>query len=211
MENPGKKNKNASSCGTVIIIFFAVVGLIFTYSVYEERIQETKEKEKVLEKEARQKIVDEGRIKNENVISNFAKKYNAVIDWNKYIKLKQVGIEIGKNNVFSIELENALINTGNRPVLFYSYLFDIEKENKVHIVVFNNWVGDFSTKNAWPKYIFRLKCTQEQITRLLNSLDKPDKLFSSKYVVIAKIDKVSRYSDSKAIFKVEGILVDFLK
>ena len=113
----------------------------------------------------------------------------------------------------------------NRPVIFIASVQDMEKRGNEYIVYFDKWSGYFGISlEAYLPILFILKCTEEQVKRILN---QPNEILIENYSVIASISDVNKmrfsltpYSlgeyeanieiDSSAVFIAKGNCLDLL-
>lgn len=114
--------------------------------------------------------------KQEKITRELGSKYNAVVDW-------------GKNIKYSVQLQEALVNSG-KPILFVGYVEDVLKENNKYFIVFTT---DYLTV---PYIRFTLECPEDKISEILGKVAKnPDDstwgLFGD-YIVVAKINDVKK-------------------
>jgi hypothetical protein len=91
------------------IIFGVIVLLVAGYFIYKHQSEKAE------------------TIHMQQKISTFAKRYNAVTDWEE--RFDKDGIKIGKGHrpVYTTDIENALIRNDGRPVLIVGSVFDVTK------------------------------------------------------------------------------------
>lgn len=149
-----------------------------------------------------------------------ANSYDAVLDWEKDLRPKR-----RLSFVYTVEVQRALVREDNKPVSFIASVQDIEKRGNEYIVFFDKWSGYFgiNLETNLP-ILFVLKCTEEQVKRILN---QPDDILFENYSVIASISDVNKmrfnltpYSlgeyeanieiDSSAVFIAKGNCLDLL-
>jgi len=127
------------------------------------------------------------------VIEEMAKKYDALVDWNKNIH-------------YTIQLQDLLVNS-DRPVLFTGSVDDIFMEGEQHYVRFRSG-GLWSFEFFGSQVYFVLKCDAEKASEIINKeieiremiknednltdLDLYDLILSDNYVVVAKIEDVTK-------------------
>ena len=129
-------------------------------------------------------------------VKELCSKYNAVTDWKQRIGKKEFG-----EHTYTIEVEDALIRTDGRPILFNYGVYDIVRESDNYLVYFSV----FSTIKAMNHAIasgldfflscdvhFVLDCTADQVKQIINHP-------TGCYAVIAQISEVE-----KVRFKLEG-------
>ncbi|MEA2006253.1 MAG: hypothetical protein U9O50_08380 [Acidobacteriota bacterium] len=196
----------------LIILIITLGCLVILSSCGESKKEEKKQMEKVKRKT---EIVKR--------ITEMAKIYNAVIDWEKDLRPKNF-----LRNVFTVEVQRALVRENNRPVLFIAGVQDIEKRGDEYIVYFDRWAGYYSINleslEANLPILFIIKCTEEQAQRILN---QPNEILFENYSVIASISDVHKmrfsltpYSlgeheanieiDSSEVFIAKGNCLDLL-
>lgn len=161
----------------VAVLFILLMSITFGIYKYIEYRKNSQLKE-ALEKEA---------------ISKMAARYNAVVNWRQSLE----DIE----NVYSLNVEEALIGKDNRPVLLSVYVRDIVRKAEIHYVLFDE------SGPPDPEINFNIEFTQEQINRLKELIDD-----GSGIAVVASISSVHRLKDSEALdkFVADGKCLDFL-
>jgi hypothetical protein len=83
--------------------------------------------------------------------------------------------------VYTVELQEALLNSGGRPALIYSTLVDIEKSGTGYTAHFESFI--------YPFLSLELRCGRNLTKRILASVGN---LSEQNYAVVAKIDSLSR-------------------
>jgi len=125
------------------------------------------------------------KVEIEQNIKKMANNYNAVLDWEKDLKQKSF-----LTNVYTVEVQRALVREDNRPVIFVASVQDIEKRGNEYIVYFDRWTGYYNINlEADLPILFILNCTEEQVKRILN---QPNEVLFENYSVIALISDVNK-------------------
>jgi hypothetical protein len=112
-------------------------------------------------------------------IIELADKYNAVADWKK--PLSKIWSDV--LDVFTMEVEDALLRKDNRPVLFLAQVKDVERKEGAYTVRFWNEFGKM------PQVEFVLDCSDEQVRKITQQQRSQ---YGSNYAVIAAINKVKK-------------------
>lgn len=175
---------------------------------------------KSIKEEAKIKEEEEQQAEIEQNIMKMANSYNAVLDWEKDLTPKTF-----LKSIYTVEVQRALVREDNRPVSFIASVQDIEKRGNEYIVFFDKWSGYFGISlEAYVPILFVLKCTEEQVKRIIN---QPNEILIENYSVIASISDVNKmrfsltpYSlgeyeanieiDSSAVFIAKGNCLDLL-
>lgn len=132
--------------------------------------------------EEKQELKDEKQLKTERSVADMAAKHNAVIDWRNGFDTNDLGLF---RPTYTIEVEDALIRTDGRPIMFFAAVVDVARETNKYSVHFHNFFDLFSRNG---NIHFVLDCTLEQIKEIL--LHQPNKL--EKYAVITRISEVKK-------------------
>lgn len=143
---------------------------------------------KVNEKKSRaekQKLETAKRSETKNFVSTMAAEHNAVVEWGQALD-KEGGLSFRFNPTYTIEVEEALISTDNRPILFFAGIDDIVKKGDKYLVYFgnNNWLSNYSSADI--KFV--LDCTPDQVKKIMS---QPTKQLEN-YAVISQIMEVKK-------------------
>jgi hypothetical protein len=159
----------------LVVIAYWLTSVVFRYchSVSQENKLKTE----------KEKLATETRIQTEKSIAEMAKRNNAIVNW-------QNAFDTNELSTYTIEVQDALIKTDNRPVIFFAPVEDIVKETTKYSVHFYNPFSSFS-----PVIYFVLDCTPEQIGKIISHRSD---LYEN-YAVIAQISEVK-----KVRFEVKG-------
>lgn len=201
--------KNSSQKITLRILIIALGCFVVLSSCGRSKKEEIKQIEKA-----------ERKADIEQNIMKMANKYNAVLDWEKDLRPKSF-----LRSAYTVEVQRVLVREDNRPVIFIASVQDMEKRGNEYIVYFDKWSGYFGISlEAYLPILFILKCTEEQVKRILN---QPKEILIENYSVIASISDVNKirfsltpYSlgeyeanieiDSSAVFIAKGNCLDLL-
>ena len=122
-------------------------------------------------------------------IQELCSKYNAVTDWKQHFHKKAFG-----QHTYTVEVEDALIRTDGRPILFRGVADDIVKESDKYVVY---WSAGFASRlrgDAIHDFVFGrdfrfiLDCTPSQVEKIMdNSVNTLDD-----YAVVAQISEVEK-------------------
>jgi hypothetical protein len=162
------------------IMAVVIAGAALSWLAYRnlsDRRAETRQKQATIE---RQNEV-------QNRIAEFARKYNAVTNWQQRLDGMQA---------FTVDVEEALINPTNRPVLFLGSVNDLVKRDGNNYVRFQRWVG--GTEIHWL-----LEFNDDQWTTIRREVKEPQ-LMSQVYAVVARISSVKKASAKTAAVSTEG-------
>ena len=119
-------------------------------------------------------------IQTKKKISTLAERYNAVTNWQD--KFDENGIKIGKGhrNVYTTDIESALIQNNGRPVLIVGYVFDVTKIDDRY------YLGIMAFE--YPDLSFMLRC-QSKHAELVLTQPTDD---GTSFAVVANVVSVSR-------------------
>jgi hypothetical protein len=158
-----------------------VLLLILLFSVACHRT----DKEKIEDKEFNKEI----QILKQ-AVSDMVKKHNAITDWDK-------NLDTYSPYTYTIQVEDALIRSDNRPILFFGRVNDIAKKANKYFIHFS-----MISHNIY----FVLECNEEQVKKILN---KQDIHF---YAFIALISSIQRteFKEQAPDFIAKGVCMDFL-
>lgn len=157
--------------GTIIFVaVFSVVIIGFVARNSNEKQDKAKE----------QKIKQEKRAEIANIVFAMADKYNAVTDWKDNFKGRFSFLK----PTYTIEIQNAIINTDGKPILFFSGLNDIVQKNEKYYLYFDDLFGGFDG----PEIHFVLEYAQDQVDKVMSQ--SPSLL--KNYAVIAQITHVKK-------------------
>jgi len=120
----------------------------------------------------------EKKIQIEQAISSMVAKYNAVTDWKK--NFNNESVLLGK--IYTVQVEDALIRSDNRPILFFAFVEDVQRQGNKYYVHFWNWY------ELGPDIRFVLECNSKQAKKILEQ--KTD--FFEKYAVVALISTLQK-------------------
>jgi hypothetical protein len=153
----------------VIALLIPVIALVVTAVIYQgSKLGPVDEMEA--------KAAAEKRTQIERSIAAMVARHGAVADWSKrLVKEDKYLIPL-----VTLEVQNALMVTGGRPVLFYSYLTDVEKSGEKYMVSFRD-------VTAHPDILFELECSPEQVEKIMAN---PNEMFFNNYAVVARIRDV---------------------
>lgn len=120
-------------------------------------------------------------------VKKLCSQYDAVTDWEEYLSKKAYG-----QHTYTIEVEDALIRSDGRPILFHCVVDDIVRESDKYVVY---WSAGFGS-SAWilsraiftPDFRFVLDCTPSQIEKL----KRQSAGTFDYYAVIAQISEVEK-------------------
>lgn len=155
--------------------------LILLFSVSCNRT----DKEKTEDKEINKKI----QILKQ-AVSDMAEKHNAITDWEK---------NLDKHSLYTIQVEDVLIRSDNRPILFFGRVDDITKKANKYFLHFKKMLS--------PWIYFVLECNEEQVENILHNKD------STFYAVAARISSIQRPEfefEHYHAFIANGLCIDLL-
>ena len=134
------------------------------------------EKRSKIEKE---KLETKQHVETKNIVSAMIAKHNAVADWRKSLGEKGM-----LDYAYTIEIQDALIKTDGRPILFFGGANDIVRKNDKYMVYFSNWDGPLTCADVH----FILDCTPDQINKIMSQPTD----FLENYAVISQIGGVKK-------------------
>jgi len=129
-------------------------------------------------KAKKQKIIVEQRVETDNAVYAMVKKYNAISDWRDKFQ--------GRISLFdatyTVEVQNAIVKTDGRPILFLSSLNDIVQHEGKYFLYFGNWFAGLSELDIQ----FILECTPAQAEKIMTGPKE------TSYAVVAQITEVEK-------------------
>ncbi|HRR94799.1 MAG TPA: hypothetical protein P5083_01515 [Candidatus Paceibacterota bacterium] len=154
-----------------LIILLIIIGIIgyFGYQYYK--------------KEAPEEVVNTEKIESQKeiIIRELAKKYDALVDWDKNIR-------------YTIQLQDLLVNS-NKPILFTGSVDDVFiRDNQYYIRFRTGLEWKFSETQVY----FVLKCDSNKALEIITQITKNNTdfgsldLFSDNYIVIAEIENITK-------------------
>jgi len=126
----------------------------------------------------KEKAEVEKKIQIEQTISNMVARHNAVTDWKKNFNEKSTLL----GRIYTVQVEDALIRSDGRPVLFFASVDDVTRIGNKYYVHFHNWF-DLS-----PEIRFVLECDSEQVKKIMGQITD----FFEQYAVVALISSLQR-------------------
>lgn len=178
---------------------------------------------KISKEEPKKREEAERNLEIEQNILLMSKKYDAVRDWEKQFK------KISRS-VYTIDLQKALIREDSRPILFFASIADIKKQKEDYLVYFDmGSLFDINYIDLWlllsfPSIRFILKCTEEQVEKILNTKTE---FLNERFAIVASIFNVEKHAfklsassgdqessyievDDSDVFMAEGICLDLM-
>lgn len=131
----------------------------------------------------KEKMETERRNRTEKSIKETAERNNAIVNWHNRFDANAL-------STYTIEVQDALIKTDNRPIIFFASVEDIVRERGKYCARFCNPLISSS-----PVIYFVLDCTPEQIGQMVAHRSE---LYEN-YAVVARICGVK-----KVRFEVKG-------
>jgi hypothetical protein len=117
-------------------------------------------------------------------IAEFASQYDAVTDWGVLFEDPDAYLE----EVYTFEIEGALLRTDSRPVLILATLEDVTKENDTYFLHFSTLsANQFSYSFLIPE----LRLVLEGEKNLIDTVTSGPRTFLDEYAIIATISSVS--------------------
>ncbi len=165
----GYRMKNILGKIVTLVIVLAIGYWIVSGIVSTRRTETVKQESK-----------DEKQLQTEKSLADMITKHNAVTDWRHGFKDSTL-IE----PAYTIEVEDALIRTDDRPIIFFAAVEDVVKEENKYSVYFNNKFDFLLGANIH----FVLDCTPNQVNEIMLG---PRSLFESNYAVIAKVSNIEK-------------------
>ncbi|HZX12933.1 MAG TPA: hypothetical protein VFF49_00865 [Thermodesulfobacteriota bacterium] len=177
-------NKIVSNFVFPVIVLALVIGIVLNLISCQDSANQAKK-----EKTESEKIKTE-QIKQ--AISEMVARHNAIADWKKSFFPKDPNALL--NNIYTIDLEAALVRSDNRPILFVAPVVDVERRDNKYFVHFQT--GGFILHSLFsPDIHFVLECDSEQAKKIM--AQQPNMF--DEYAVVAFISSVRR-----AMFKVNA-------
>jgi hypothetical protein len=156
----------------------------YAYDRWQEKVQ-------VDAKAKAQHQADQQRIKEE--IASLGAKYNAVSDWRAGL------ISDSVSAVYSVTLQNALVRSDGRPMLFFGSLHDVTNAgDSLHCVFDSYGVVDIR---------FVLGCSEEEfnhVTKQQTGLFKHFSAVVAQIESVVKLDAASKDDEEKVKFRADG-------
>jgi hypothetical protein len=123
------------------------------------------------------------QVEIEATVERLARQHGAILDWRR--KLGDTpGLLAG--SLHTIEIEDAIVRTGGRPIAFTARLFDVRRYQGSLQIIFTS---DFY--NPFPKMVFVLDCPLASERQFANYPSGLDRGFIS-FAVIARIKSVQK-------------------
>lgn len=123
--------------------------------------------------------------KIETAIREMAAKYDAATDWMDSLN--------SKKTIYTIDVQNALINANKRPILFRASLEDVSKLQGQYVVHLDTWVGVVQIS-------FQLQCGDGHVHQMLAKSDRDP---WNSFAVVAQIQDIN-----KPLFRVKAVPSD---
>ena len=147
---------------TIVMVVYAISNLISCQD--SSKVEKDKRK-------------TEDQIKIKKAVSDMVVKYGAVDDWNSVLEKKDV-----LERIYTIHIQEALLNTNEKPILFYAILGDIIRSENDYIIRFETWFN-------YPETIrFELLGNEAQVKRLLKFTGD----LLDEFAVVALIEEVRK-------------------
>lgn len=132
------------------------------------------------EKVEEERLQTEQKLRIQMAISDMTRKFNAVTDWKNVFEKKD---DMLWTPIYTIQVQQALLETQHRPILFHASLDDVFKQGDQYLARFVSW-------SYFPMvFHFELECTSEQAKRLIKN---PTEMFANDYAIIAHIRNVCK-------------------
>ncbi|HCO94685.1 MAG TPA: hypothetical protein DIU00_12170 [Phycisphaerales bacterium] len=169
---------------TVVVVLAA--GYWIVSGIISGRRTEAEKKELEVEKqqsEAKKQELEEveKRLQIEKSIKGMIAKHNASTDWRKIFNVKDGSL----NLLYSVEVQDALTDAYDRPIMFLAFISDVTRESDEYYVHFYFLESLYSMSDISSI----LHCTQDQVNEImLNQRGFPE----SNYAVIAKISSAKK-------------------
>lgn len=178
-----------------VIVILGIVVWVFSSKTGKE--QSKVENEKL---ETKQHGETKQHDETKNIVSVMIAKHNAVADWRKSLGKKKRSLF---DHIYTIEIQDALIKTDGRPILFFGGANDIVRKDDKYTVYFNNWLGSLIGADVH----FILECTPDQINKIMSQSTD----FFGNYAVISQIREVKkvRFQLTAQSLDSEEVDVDF--
>lgn len=137
----------------------------------------------------KQKVTAIKRAQRARLIQSLVNKHDAVADWRQ--KFFQKDAYFAKYPVYTIQVEDVLVRTDSRPVMFVADIEDVAKNGDRYTLHFSeSRVFGFLSN---PYFHFDLHCTQDQLNQIMQDHDGYNVPFPpAHYAVIAHISGVRK-------------------
>lgn len=129
----------------------------------------------------KERVETEKRLQTEKCVADMAAKHNAVTDWKQAFDKKGLALF---EPTYTVEVEDALIRTDDRPIMFFAAVADVVRETNTYSVHFYNWFGAILRADIH----FVLDCRPDQVKEIM--LHRAG-LFE-KYAIVAQISGVKK-------------------
>lgn len=182
-------------CLTIIIIFFVLVVWLPNMLVRKD------EKARELKRDQEQHVKKQHTEEIESAISEMASRHNAITNWEGNLKTDLY------EELYTIEVKEHMLGDKERPLLFRSFVIDIDKNEEYHLILFGP--GRIERRiQLNPAFFYKLRCNEQQAKEIINNRNK-------KFAVVALFNLVKRiefrlFSDAPANFLAEGHCVEIL-
>lgn len=162
--------------GIIAFAIMVAIGYWILCAITPQRQTETVEK----------KAEDEEHLQIDNSVMSMVMKHNAVRDWRRQFHKEDTSL---RPALYTVEVEDALIGAGSRPVLLFAMVEDVVRDANSYSVSFHNWWDSFFALDI--HYV--LDCTQDQVDKIMrnprNITSFPNR---NNYAVIARISDIQK-------------------
>ncbi len=164
---------------------FAIVILGIAVWVFSNKTDEKQSKVK------KEKLETKQYIETKNIVSEMIDKHNAITNWDKSFNSSDSISLFAINSAYSVEVEDALINTTGQPILFFARISDIARKDGNYVIYFSRLSGTMLGAYSPANITYVLECTALQVDKILKMpRDKFD--FKSNFAVIAQVTEVKK-------------------
>ncbi len=152
------------------LILLAIAYWLLSSTISDKRVEAEKQESET-----------EKRLQIEKSVADMVDKHNAITDWKQDFDKKGLGLF---EPTYTVEVEDALIRTDDRPIIFFAAVSDVVRETNKYSIHFRNWYGALLSADIH----FILDCAPNQIKEIM--LHRTG-LFE-KYAVIARVSEVKK-------------------
>jgi hypothetical protein len=119
-------------------------------------------------------------------ISAFSSKYNAIVDWNKGLLSSEIRTSYESyRDFFTIELQEALLSTHDRPVVLIGKIKDITLQGGKTVI-------RVSANSLHPDIYYDLVYSGEVLKKITNLQNASGKRYDTRFAIVAKINSVKK-------------------
>jgi hypothetical protein len=158
-------------CLTIIIIFALGFWLL---NKHDRAVKQAREIKRDQEQQAKKQHAEE----IEAAISEVASRHNAITNWEDNLKTNLY------EELYTVEVKEHMLGDKERPLLFRSFVIDIDKNEEFHLILFGP-ERIYRGIQLNPNFYYKLRCNEQQAKEIIKNRNK-------KFAVVAFFYSVKR-------------------